>query len=122
MSIERRRFTRIPFTFMTEVKVDDTSYFTEEISNISVGGCLLNINADLEVGAKCTILIRLTGESSKLTVSIRGEILRCNCGITAVKFTGIDPDSLFHLQNIVRYNSADPDRTEHEINERPGIL
>lgn len=122
MSIERRRFTRIPFTFMTEVKVDDTSYFTEKISNISIGGCLLKINADLQIGAKCKILICLSGKSSELTVSIRGEILRCSCGITAVKFTGIDPDSLFHLQNIVRYNSVDPDRIEQEICERPGIL
>ena len=122
MSKERRRFPRIPFTFMTEIKVNDTSYFTEKISNISIGGCLLKIDADLYVGTKCQIFMRLSGESSELTVSIRGEILRCDEGITAVKFIGIDPDSLFHLQNIVRYHSPDPDKIEEEISERPGIL
>ncbi|MFC1884894.1 PilZ domain-containing protein [Thermodesulfobacteriota bacterium] len=119
---ERRRFTRIPFTFRTEMKVDDTSYVTDEISNISIGGCSLGIKADLKVGTLCEIIIRLSGDSSELNVSIRGEIIRCRDGIVAVKFTGIDPDSLFHLQNIVRYNSADPDKIEQEINERPGII
>ena len=57
-----------------------------------------------------------------MNVSIRGEIIRCQDGIVAVKFTGIDPDSLFHLQNIIRYNSADPDIIEQEIKERPGII
>jgi hypothetical protein len=122
MSKERRRFTRIPFTFMTEIKAGDTSYFTEEISNISLGGCLLKIDAKLDIGTPCHLFIRLSGESSELTVSIRGEIVRFRGGIAAVRFTGIDPDSLFHLQNIVRYNSADPDTIENEISERPGIV
>ena len=122
MPKERRRFTRIPFTFMTEVKVDEASYLSEEINNISVGGCLLKLNADLAVGKPCHIIIRLSGESSELTVTIRGKILRCDHGVIAVRFMGIDPDSLFHLQNIVRYSSADPDKNEYEIGERPGIL
>ena len=119
---DRRRFTRIPFTFKTEMKVGDTSYVTDEISNISIGGCSLGIEKDLKVGTSCEIIIRLSGDSSELNVSIRGEIIRCQDGIVAVKFTGIDPDSLFHLQNIIRYNSADPDIIEQEIKERPGII
>lgn len=122
MPKERRRFKRIPFTFMTEVKVNETSYFSQEITNISVGGCLLKLKADLGVGKPCRMIIRLSGQSSELTITIRGQILRCDHGLIAVRFIGIDPDSLFHLQNIVRYSSADPDRIEYEIGERPGIL
>jgi hypothetical protein len=53
---------------------------------------------------------------------IEGEISRCDPGAVAVKFTRIDIDSLFHLHNIIRYNSPDPDKVEKEIHEHPGLL
>ena len=43
MSEERRRFTRIPFRVKAEMTVSDVLYKAEEISNLSVGGCLLPI-------------------------------------------------------------------------------
>ncbi len=122
MSEEKRRFTRVPFKVSAEVKVDDTSYRTEEITNLSVGGCLLPIQADFEAGAKCHVMIRLGGTSSELTVWVEGEIIRVSPRGLAIKFTGVDVDSLHHLQNIVRYNSSDPDAVEKEIRDHIGIV
>lgn len=122
MSDEKRRFTRVPFTVTVEMTVNDLLYTAEDISNLSVGGCLLPITADLEVGAGCNVKILLSGTTSDLSIRIDGEVVRCAPGAVAVKFTSVDPDSLFHLQNIVRHNSPDPEAVEAEIREHLGLV
>ena len=122
MSDEKRRFTRVPFKVEAEVKLGDTSYRTEEILNLSVGGCLLPIAVAGAVGAKCHVKIWLGGTSSELIVAVEGEIVRVTPQSVAIKFTGVDVDSLHHLQNIVRYNSPDPDAVEREIRDNFGIV
>ena len=122
MSDENRKFSRIPFKINTEITVNDVVYSVEEISNLSIGGCLLPIKANLAEGTVCHLKILLNGTSSQLHIKIDGEIKRCTPGAVAVKFTRIDPDSFFHLQNIIRYNSPDPDVIEREIVKHPGIL
>ena len=121
MPDENRRFSRIPFKVEVELKIDDTSYHCKEISNLSVGGCLLPVSAELPAGAPCTISIMLEGAAKELSVRIDGEIVRSVAEGVAVNFTRIEPDSLFHLQNIIRYNSPDADAIEQEINRHPGI-
>ncbi|MBN1842088.1 MAG: PilZ domain-containing protein [Deltaproteobacteria bacterium] len=115
MSEEKRRFTRVPFKVHVQLTVDDVSYSAEEISNLSVGGCLLPISGDLEAGAQCHVRIVLSGTTRELTIGTDGKIVRCTPDAVAVEFVRIDPDSLFHLQNVVRYNSPDPDAVEAEL-------
>ena len=122
MSDEKRRFTRVPFKVEAELKVGDTLYRTDDITNLSVGGCLLSLQANCEVGATCQVLIRLGGTNSELTVTMEGTVLRKTADTVAIKFTGVDVDSLFHLQNIVRYNASDPDAVEREIRDHFGVV
>lgn len=121
MSDEKRRFTRVPFKVNAEVTVKDALYSAEEVKNLSVGGCLLPITADLERGNQCQVRIVLTGASSELSIRVDGEVMRCAPGAVAIKFVRIDPDSLFHLQNIIRYNAPDADTIEVEIREHVGL-
>ncbi len=121
MTDEKRRFSRIPFRVRAEMTVNNVLYSSEEINNLSVGGCLLPIKVDVETGAKCNLKILLSGTNSELSVRVGGKITRCEPGSVAIKFTEIEPDSLFHLQNIVRYNSPDTDRVEQEISNHPGL-
>lgn len=122
MSDEKRRFTRVPFRVRAEMTIDNALYYAEEISNLSIGGCLLPITADLEPGTSCLVRILLSGTSSELNVRVNGKILRHDHGTVAIKFTHIDPDSLFHLQNIVRYNFSDTDAVEGEILDHPSLV
>ncbi len=55
-------------------------------------------------------------------VRVEGEIIRSESNGVAVKFTQIDPDSLFHLQNIIRYNAEDTEAIDEEITKHPGLL
>lgn len=122
MSEEKRKFTRVPFKVEAEVKTDDTTYRSVEITNLSVGGCLLPIRAALEIGAKCHVKITLGGTGNDLAVTVDGEVIRNTSEAVAIRFTSVDPDSLFHLQNIVRYNAPDADAVEKEIRDHFGIV
>lgn len=122
MFVEKRRFTRVTFRVKAEMTVNAVLYTAEEINNLSVGGCLLPITAGLEPGSACHVRILLSGTSSELRVKVDGNVVRCNHGAVTIKFTHIDPDSLFHLQNIVRYNSPDPDTVEWEIRDHPVLV
>ncbi len=122
MSENKRKFTRVPFKVKTRIEADDISYEVDEIYNLSVGGCLLPANADLEVGARCDITILLNEEDDGLNVRVAGDVVRSATEDVAVKFKLIEPESLYHLQNIIRYNAEDPDRIEDEISKHPGIF
>ena len=122
MPEEKRRFSRIPFRVTAEMTVNDATYTAEEISDLSVGGCLLPITADLQSGTECHLKILLTGTTEELSVHVDGEVLRCAPGTVAIKFTRIDSDSLYHLHNIVRYNALDPDQVDREIRKHPGLV
>ncbi len=121
MSDEKRRFTRVQFRVQAEITVNDVKYTTDQIKNLGIGGCLLPIKADLNAGSECTLKILMSGASSELTLEIEGEIIRCDQEMMAIKFTGIDPDSLMHLHNIVLYNSSDAQSVEEEIQRNPGL-
>ena len=122
MSEEKRRFTRVPFRLEAELAVDNILYKAGEIKNLSIGGCLLPITVDLAPGAVCLLTVVLSGTSSELSIRTEGRIVRCTPGGVAVRFTQIDPDSLFHLQNIILYNSPDSEKVEVEIEKHPGLV
>jgi hypothetical protein len=122
MSDERRRFTRVPFQVKAELEVGERTLEADDITNLSMGGCLLPLSTEIEEGASCCLRIRLTGASSDLNVQVEGEVLRGAPGTVAVKFTRVDIDSLFHLRSIVLYNSDDPDAVEQEFRTRSGVV
>ncbi len=121
MSDDNRRFTRIPFKMKTEITVNDETFTTSDITNLSVGGCLLPVTFDAQPETPCQIKITLEGTKDEMAVRIEGEIVRTTSEGLAVNFIRIDPESLFHLQNIVRYNSPDADIIDSEISKHPGI-
>ncbi len=122
VSEEKRRFSRVPFRVTTEMTAKDVSYSADELTDLSVGGCLLPIETDLPPGTECHLKILLTGTTEELSVHIDGEVIRCTPEAVAIKFVRIDPDSLYHLQNIVRHNAPDPDEVDREIRKHPGLV
>lgn len=122
MTDEKRRFPRVFFGAHAVLEVEGESYEVEEITSISIGGCLLPIESSLREGSECRTCIYLTGSSSERVVRAEGKIVRTEPGRVAIQFTGMDPDSLYHLHNVVRYNVRDADKVEREISRHPGLL
>lgn len=121
MTENKRKFSRIPLKFDAELTAADQTFRVVEIMNLGMGGCLLPITVDLEPGTVCRLRILLNAAESEIGIDIAGEIKRSDFGTVAVQFTRIDPDSLFHLRNIVRYNYPDADVVDREIRKHPGI-
>jgi len=117
MTDEKRRFSRVPFRVRAELTVNNVLYSCDEINNLSISGCLLPIKADLETGLGCQLKIFLSETNNDLFAKVEGKIIRCEDGAAGIKFTGIESDSLFHLQNIVRYNYPDTEKIEKEISD-----
>jgi hypothetical protein len=122
MEKEKRRFTRFPLKMSTTLNVNNHSYTTNNLSNLSIGGCLVPIDAELAPDMPCSLIICLGSPESELTIKAEGRIIRSDHGEIAVKFIGVDPESLFHLQMLARYNSADSEKVEEEIKNHPGII
>jgi hypothetical protein len=121
MKEERRQSNRIVFRVRAELSVQDLHYRAEEISNLSLGGCLLPISEELALGTACQVEIHIGGTSSELNIRVEGEILRCNEKGVAVKFTKIGRDSLLHLQNIIRHSEPYSESAAKEFQFKRGI-
>jgi hypothetical protein len=119
MTDNKRRFSRIIFNVKGKLTVDNDVYLVDRIANLSVGGCLLEIEADFSLGSDCKFTILLPRMAPG--VDVFGEIVRAGDGEVVLKFTTIDQENLFHLQNIIRYNAEDPDAIEQEISNHPGL-
>lgn len=89
---------------LAELTVANTCHAAKQILNLSVGGCLLEIKDNLPVGVECTIKIIIDGTQQGLRVDAEGEIVRNDSETVGIQFTRMGPDSLLHLQNIVRYS------------------
>jgi len=124
MQSEKRKFSRIPLQFQLQVVLEDGSeHLVHQFEDVSLGGCLISLQPEYAEHKTCMIRIFL-GNTTEDGPSIEayGEVVRHNDEQLAIKFTKIDPDSLFHLQNLIRYNSPDPDKIDSEIRLHKGIL
>ncbi len=110
------------FQIEAELAVPGKLYKVDEIANLSVGGCQLDLGESLEKGTECSLLIVLNPADRRMNVEVGGEVVRVQGNIAGIKFTSIEPEALVHLQNIIRYNAPDPDRIEEEIDEHPGLV
>lgn len=119
MSQEKRRFSRVFFEANATLTVGDQEFAVGKIANVSIGGCLLEVEADLEIGQECLLTIPLSHMGPG--VDIYGEIVRKGIGGISLQFNRITPESLNHLQNIIRYNAENPEQIEEEISSRPGL-
>jgi PilZ domain len=104
MSQEKRRSGRIFFDMPAVLSVLDTRFTVQQIANLSVGGCLLEIKDNIPVGAECEIKILIDGTPQGLKVDANGIIVRNDDETVGIKFTRIDPENSFHLKNIVKFS------------------
>ena len=122
MSKENRRFSRIPFQINAEITIYGEVYQIEKINNLSIGGGLFPLAKDLAPGSPCQVRIILNGTGSELNILVAGRIQRSSPAGVAIQFTSIEPENLFHLRNIIRFNASDPDTIEREIELHPGLI
>lgn len=121
MTDEKRRFSRIPFDVRAVMVADGRQHTAEKIDNLSVGGCLLPMDLRLPPQTRCRLLIALGDDTGGPAIDVEGIIIRSGSEGIAIQFTGIDPEGLYHLQNIIRHNYPNTYQVEQEFSEHPGL-
>ena len=111
----RRTKTRVHFETQVIVRTSDAELTSRASSkDISLRGLFIQTDASLPVGAPCEVEILLTGSSSRLSIQVRGHVARQDAEGLGIEFESIDPDSYFHLRNLLMYNTTTPEIIEEE--------
>ncbi len=122
MTGEKRRFSRIMFHVRASLETGTKTFDFDRITNLSVGGCLVELTdagSSLSLGQE--VVFRIFLEHMSPAVVVNGEIVRMEKREIGVRFTMIDPENLFHLQNIIRYNAENTVQIEKELKKHPGL-
>ncbi len=115
MGEERRNKTRVQFETRVVVRAGDTVVTSRAGSrDISLRGLYIETDRELPEGASCEVEILLTGTSSNLFIKVQGRVARRERKGLGIEFESIDPDSYFHLRNLLLYNTEDPELIEQE--------
>lgn len=114
---EKREFTRVEFETAIQVSTDQLSITSSRMRNISLGGLFVYTSEPVPKGAECVVNIELIGPTTLLRIRVEGEVVRVEEDGVAVRFTGMDTDSLIHLKHLVTINAADPEKIRREYFE-----
>jgi hypothetical protein len=109
---QQRRNTRVEFHAVVNLTAGGAVYRNCETKDLSLRGVYVVGVEEPADGETCGIELCLSGTSSSVCLNMEGQVVRHDAGGIAVNFTGMDPDSYFHLKHIVYFNSADPDGLE----------
>ena len=107
---QARRHDRVPFHTVVCLAFPDGETFDHcETRELGLRGVLVEGVRGREVDEACRVELCLTGTSSRTCLTMEGKVVRLQEDGAAIRFTATDPDSFFHLQNIIYYNSEDAD-------------
>ncbi len=118
--IERRRNTRVAFETTVYVSragenASDDIIRSRNTRDVSMKGLYCVSNEVLPKDTRCHVEMVLSGTSSELRLHFTGKVVRTSQDGMGIEFEQMDPDSFFHLRNVLYYNTGDPERINREI-------
>lgn len=120
--MKNRKYTRITLNFNADLKINHQWLRQNKILDLSLGGCLLQVEEEFDSNAPCQVEIALGDGDNPLKIKVKGRVVRSMPGNLSLKFTEIGLESFHHLQNLIRYNAPDPDRISKELEEHQGLI
>ncbi len=111
---DKRRFTRVPFETQIRISTGNAVIRSSELKNIGLGGLFVFCDEFLPLKSQCVVDIELRGRASLLEIEVEAEVIRVDMDGMALRFTGIDVDSLIHLRHFIRIRAQDPEKIERE--------
>ena len=115
---ERRKNLRVLFNAsvcISQIGDQGRRVCSNDTRDISLKGLYVLTRSPFPVRTACRVELKLSGESSDLTLKINGEVVRIDGEGMGIRFTGMDIDALIHLKNILYYNSGEPERIDGEL-------
>ena len=111
MGNEKRKRTRVQLT-MPVIIIQGDKRIVTMTRDLSLKGMLTEPRDEIETGRPCSLSITL---SSGITINLDAVAKDISSRGAAFDFIKMDEESFFHLYNLVRLHSANPDRVEKEI-------
>lgn len=104
---EKRAFTRIRLNapaslFLYQVQVSHTA----SIVNLSRGGCLFNLDAELPVGEQCTIEFTSGLGLETKSISLPGTIVRTSQTGLGIEFSALSTENSVLLDHFISNNNV----------------
>jgi len=119
---DRRGFIRVPLDTRAEVLVQGQTFRAGEEIDLSMSGVRLSVSgAPPAPGSACRVRIQLPTAGDRVVIEAEGTVIRSVPGSLAIEFTDLDPDSYFHLKNLILNNASDPEQAEQEFTSHWGI-
>lgn len=103
MNTERREATRIQFKSTVRLFCTDGPVVTAplETEDISLKGIFIKCDQEVPPGTECTVEVDLSGNTSTMSISAKGTVVRQGLDGIAVSFSELNPDSYAHIQNLI---------------------
>jgi hypothetical protein len=114
--MEKREKLRGDFHFKTLLSYGDFKV-KGEVENLSVKGMFVKTKQKINSGITLSIVLDLSGKSSKLILNFTGEVTRQDNDGIAVEFTEIDTDSFVHLRNVVTHTFLNEDKIARDFDD-----
>lgn len=116
----RRLNSRVPFRATVSMRFPEQSYERCETADLSLKGVSVAGVTGHRIGEQCDVELYLTGSTTNLHLTMKGEVVRVKKEGLALRFFAMDLESFFHLKNIIAYNLGNPDQVEQEFNRQLG--
>jgi len=111
MSNKRKR-SRVDADFEAVLSCGGIEKYAVKVQNLSLKGMLCDPDKRIGCLKNCNITIAL---SNSINFTIEARMIRNDEKGLALDFEGMDEKAFFHLRNLVRYHSLDPDAIDKEL-------
>ncbi len=114
---ERRRNQRVNVRLETILELSRSVKTHGVCENLSAKGLFFACDPKPQVGALCTLVLRLGDDRYHPSIRIQGKVVRADDRGVGIEFLAIDFHDFEHLKNIVLYSATDPDKVEAEFRQ-----
>ncbi|WP_243362966.1 PilZ domain-containing protein [Fundidesulfovibrio terrae] len=112
MTLNKRKRSRVDTGFDAVVSCGGIEKHNVKVRNLSLKGMLCEPDHRIECIKDCSVTIVL---SRSISFTIEARMIRNDEKGLALDFESMDEKAFFHLRNIVRYHSLDPDAIDKEL-------
>ncbi|MBI4807006.1 MAG: PilZ domain-containing protein [Desulfovibrio sp.] len=109
---DKRKRSRVDAGFEAVLSCGAIEKHPVKVKNVSLKGMLCEHAPEIARRKGCTVTITL---SDTVSFSIEVRMVRNDAKGLALDFVGMDETAFFHLRNLVRYHSQDPDSIDKEL-------
>jgi hypothetical protein len=113
----KRRFSRVRVPFDVMLTTLDGVTVSGALRDIAIQGAFITCESLLDLGTEVEVDITLHGGVEDIHIVTSGEVVHQEAEGLGIRFTGLEPDSVGHLRNLIVYNADDADRVLTEIYE-----